>query len=81
MERLDYVDCLLFGCKLPDDPHPLDDSTALTRGDYVCSYTTPTGASESLPRKLEQRVVDTHTLPDVSSRFRRNLSLHPLFSQ
>lgn len=44
IERLDYKHCLFFDCVLPDDPRPLDDSTVLTRGDYVCCYTGPTGS-------------------------------------
>lgn len=70
MERLDYVDCLLFSCKLPDEPDPLDDWTALTRGDYVCSYTTPTGTSELLPRILERHAADKVT-PRVSDLERK----------
>ncbi|KAL1938467.1 hypothetical protein VTO73DRAFT_11490 [Trametes versicolor] len=43
VERVNYVDCLLFSCEVPDDARPLDDSTALTRGDYACCYASPTG--------------------------------------
>lgn len=62
VERVNYVDCLLFSCEVPDDARPLDDSTVLMRGDYACCYASPTGG-ESFPR----RKPDVLTL-DASSR-------------
>ncbi|KAL1945450.1 hypothetical protein VTO73DRAFT_2301 [Trametes versicolor] len=64
LERLNYVDCLLFKCKLPDDRHPLDHSTVLTRGDYACCYTGPTGMISGVIATSSQTfTTDCYCLP------------------
>ncbi|EIW54355.1 uncharacterized protein TRAVEDRAFT_52063 [Trametes versicolor FP-101664 SS1] len=64
IERLDYKHCLLFDCVLPDDPRPLDDSTVLTRGDYVCCYTGPTGIdTDRISHSSHFFPDDVYTLP------------------
>lgn len=72
VERLNYVDCLLFSCEVPDDTRPLDDSTVLTRGDYACCYASPTGGES-----FRRRKPDVLTL-DASSWFWRDFQ-HPRF--